>query len=268
MGRSAGITTRTDAIYATRVVKIANGAGKLPMPKSEGLSSMLRRAIWEVHGKRCKYCRKALRHNEFHIDHLLPRRLEQDEWGRSKIFNELGLGLDFDLRSLRNLVPACADCNIGKRDSVIPVFTALHLHDALRKAPLVEKRRIELMSEEDADVSAEFCPERVEDGLRRAPSVFGTAWWEFKTKFYGDDETDERLQKILFYSWVLPGFATFIIFIHVIVNLFSQPSNLSETYESNLLFYWLYGVFYFFSAAMISFSRFRWKRRKMLRGWE
>ena len=97
-----------------------------------------RRAIWQVHGKRCAYCRDPLSFAEAEIDHVLPESLAKnaDEWHR--IRSEQGLTDDFDIDGFENLLPSCRPCNSRKSGTPLALGrTAIELGVAGRAKPQV-----------------------------------------------------------------------------------------------------------------------------------
>lgn len=88
------------------------------------LNGFLRQAIWEIHLRRCAYCREPLRYKDMEVDHIIAEYNVKDAEILDKVLREHGLDNKFDLQSLDNLVPACHDCNKNKLDRPLAVGAA------------------------------------------------------------------------------------------------------------------------------------------------
>jgi len=98
---------------------------------SQKIELDLRHAIWLTHNRRCVYCSEPLSFAEVDIDHVIPETLDgKPELG--KILSTLDVSPEFDLFSIKNLVPAHRRCNLAKTSNLFNEASArffLHLAD-------------------------------------------------------------------------------------------------------------------------------------------
>ncbi len=109
-------------------------------------SIAFREALWEVHGKKCLYCKKSLRFFELEVDHVLPESLQGDPEKLGLVLRDLGLGESFDLLGYENLAPACRRCNGDKGDELFrvgsPLITLSRVSSKIQKIrELLEEKR-------------------------------------------------------------------------------------------------------------------------------
>lgn len=90
---------------------------------SQQFSNFAREALWDVHGRKCFYCRHELSLVDMVVDHVLPESLVGDVSAFSEVKRRLGLEDTFDLLGHENHVPSCHGCNSRKSD--------LHLADGV-----------------------------------------------------------------------------------------------------------------------------------------
>lgn len=69
-----------------------------------------RQAVWRKYGGRCAYCGKELDIKDMQVDHIVPKRLGEDN--------------NFD-----NLNPSCRLCNHYKRATPLEIFRSWTLGD-------------------------------------------------------------------------------------------------------------------------------------------
>jgi len=81
-------------------------------------STIERAAIWEVHDKRCIYCREAISFSVLHIDHILPEELLDQPDELERIKDEYDLNPKFSINSYDNWVPSCSSCNLRKSNTI------------------------------------------------------------------------------------------------------------------------------------------------------
>jgi len=106
---------------------------------SQKIELDIRHAIWLAHKRRCTYCTEPLSFAEVDIDHVIP----EDMAGKPQLLEllrRLDLPNDFDLFSIRNLLPAHRRCNLAKTSSVFNEASArFFLHRADQVRTTVEK---------------------------------------------------------------------------------------------------------------------------------
>ena len=86
----------------------------------------IRAAIWRAHDRRCIYCTEPVAFADLDIDHIVPVHFKEKPNQFVELLNEYGLGIDFDLNGLLNLVPTHRHCNLQKKGQVLPKNRALH----------------------------------------------------------------------------------------------------------------------------------------------
>jgi cytochrome c553 len=111
-----------------------------------------RYAIWEVHGKRCAYCREHLLFRDMELDHVIPRTTanQPDIWVAQKRLH--GLHAEFDIDSIPNRLPACGPCNNRKRDAPFSAeLTQINLNKAKYLHRQVEERTARIRRQQNTD---------------------------------------------------------------------------------------------------------------------
>lgn len=76
-----------------------------------------RLAVWSIHGQKCYICTRSVDLASTHIDHIIPEALAAHPQRLSALLVAFGKPLDFELNAPHNWLPACAGCNLGKRDT-------------------------------------------------------------------------------------------------------------------------------------------------------
>lgn len=108
-----------------------------------------RRAIWEIHGKRCAYCRDPLDYANVEIDHILPESLLQNHVALEQMLATQGLTSAFDIQGLENLAPSCWKCNNRKSSAAFnPGRLAIELGVAARLKLQIAERIEKLVGAE------------------------------------------------------------------------------------------------------------------------
>jgi hypothetical protein len=102
-------------------------------------SQVVRRALWEGHGKTCFYCREPLAYKALQIDHLIPEKFCHTPTDFEDLKNLLDLDPNFNLHGFENLIPACWICNNRKSDTILISGLVLLLGVVAQKKAGVEK---------------------------------------------------------------------------------------------------------------------------------
>ena len=104
------------------------------------MNTLQRRAVWEVHAKRCNYCREPLLFRALELDHIIPRKLAANTAEWSQLRSEECLDDNFDIDGFENLVPACRRCNAAKAAMAFaPGRITIELNIARRFKPRIEE---------------------------------------------------------------------------------------------------------------------------------
>lgn len=107
-------------------------------PRS-GLTTQVRAAIWQAHGRRCAYTGEPVSFDRLEIDHLIPLATSPAEIER--LINAGIIGIDFDLDGFGNLLPTTGFQNNRKRAHRRSDGTLRHfLEMAAQFRPAVEAR--------------------------------------------------------------------------------------------------------------------------------
>jgi len=100
-----------------RKVQFVNDIFLMKMSKQK-IPPLLKRAIWEVYGKKSGYNNIPLTYNEIEIDHIIPERVlrnpkpgEFEKWKK-----KYDLDNGFDIQGIENLCPSTRQFNIEKSD--------------------------------------------------------------------------------------------------------------------------------------------------------
>ena len=104
----------------------------------------VRHAIWLAHKGRCPYCSEPMAFAESDIDHVVPESVATSPAAFARVKAELGLPLDFQVQSLRNLLPAHRRCN---RLKAMRKFAPAPLALFLRMAQDAEEKIIAILSQ-------------------------------------------------------------------------------------------------------------------------
>ena len=113
-----------------------------------------RLALLRAWGHRCERCKEPITYIELHVDHFIPKSL--DEAGLSKAKDSFCLPKDYDLHETCNLVPSCGPCNISKGNT-LPLANHLTLETmetARNLAPEIEKKADKLKKMLSAPVTS------------------------------------------------------------------------------------------------------------------
>ena len=101
----------------------------------------LRKAVWEVYGKRCNYCHVPLEFDELQIDHILAVKRLPPRDNRVTVYLARLKQRGFDLDApdyVENYFPACGRCNRSKSNATRDAFALMEYHaDALAHTPAV-----------------------------------------------------------------------------------------------------------------------------------
>jgi hypothetical protein len=104
------------------------------------LNNVFREALWEVHGKKCFYCKENLLLVVMEVDHVLPETLQKDRKRRLEVLKQSGLAEDFRILGFENLAPSCHKCNSDKGETILPPgVLAIHLAKLSKKIPAVQE---------------------------------------------------------------------------------------------------------------------------------
>jgi hypothetical protein len=105
-----------------------------------------REALWLAHEKKCAYTRELLDVSSFHIDHVIPESLADDQIRLQEAKAKYHLPDDFDLFGFENLLPSKPGVNLQKADILLePARIHFFLGVAASKKTQVEDhlRRIQ-----------------------------------------------------------------------------------------------------------------------------
>lgn len=86
------------------------------------IGDALRLAIYEAYKGRCFYTGKPMSYTDFEVDHVIPESLASEI---ETIKERLGLGDDFDINSVENLVPSRPGVNLRKKGQLFADNTLL-----------------------------------------------------------------------------------------------------------------------------------------------
>lgn len=108
---------------------------------TQKFSAIEREAIWRAYSEKCVYSRGLLEISNFHIDHIIPEALLDDQAALKTALADCGLDDTFDVRGWENLVPCQPDKNLQKSSIVFdPHYARFYLGIAsARKANVVEE---------------------------------------------------------------------------------------------------------------------------------
>lgn len=82
---------------------------------SKKFDTITRTAIWRANSKKCFYCNEYVEFRDLEIDHIIPEKISNESFAEIK--NKLLLGEEFEINSLKNLVPTHHSCNNKKSDA-------------------------------------------------------------------------------------------------------------------------------------------------------
>jgi hypothetical protein len=103
---------------------------------------------------------------ELEVDHLIPESLMTDAHALQALLPRLGLPLDFDLRSLNNLVPTHRQCNRRKSDLVFSDSTLrYYLELARARLPRVKEEIARITVQSTNERVLVYVADRIERGL-------------------------------------------------------------------------------------------------------
>ena len=86
------------------------------------IDDTLRLAIFDAYKGKCFYTGEPIFYQDFEVDHIIPESLARDI---EEFRNRLGLGDDFNINSIENLVPCKPGVNLRKKDSLFSDNTLL-----------------------------------------------------------------------------------------------------------------------------------------------
>ncbi|MFM0011660.1 hypothetical protein [Paraburkholderia sediminicola] len=81
---------------------------------NQKFSAAEREAFYQAHAGKCAYTRQLLDISSFHIDHVLPESLADDQAAFASAKSDLGLDAAFDLFGYENLLPVSPGANLQK----------------------------------------------------------------------------------------------------------------------------------------------------------
>jgi hypothetical protein len=81
---------------------------------SQKFSPCQREAIWLAHEKKCAYTRALIDVSSFHIDHIIPETLADNQDELEKVKTKFNLSNDFDIFGYENLLPSQPSANLQK----------------------------------------------------------------------------------------------------------------------------------------------------------
>lgn len=113
---------------------------------TQKFSAIEREAIWRVYSEKCVYSRGLLEISSFHIDHIIPETLLEDQVKLEKTLMDCGLDNTFDVRGWENLVPCQPGMNLQKSSIIFDPSHARYFLGiaSARKADVInEVARIE-----------------------------------------------------------------------------------------------------------------------------
>ncbi|SOY77957.1 conserved hypothetical protein [Cupriavidus taiwanensis] len=85
---------------------------------SQKFSAAQREAIYKAHNGKCVYTRQLLDLASFHIDHVVPEELADDQTALEEVKRKLNLDEKFDLFGYANLLLATPGANMQKGSRV------------------------------------------------------------------------------------------------------------------------------------------------------
>ena len=116
----------------------------------------LRRAIWEVYGKKCQYCNLPIPYKELEVDHILAKHHVGVKDNQLSLYlAELEKNHQFSIDIpdyVENYFPACSDCNRKKSNELRSMVTlreyhAIALKHTRKVLDLMRKYEIEMRKE-------------------------------------------------------------------------------------------------------------------------
>jgi hypothetical protein len=110
-----------------------------------GLRDEERLVLYLLGGEKCAWCGIPIRYADMEVEHIIPKSLAGEELG--EVLKLHGLSQDFDLDSIRNLVPSCRKCNGDKAARVPPekpIITMMLESAAGREPVIVEESKTEI----------------------------------------------------------------------------------------------------------------------------
>lgn len=112
------------------------------------ITSLLRAAIWEAHGRRCAYEGCPITWDQLEIDHIIPQAVWRDITKKRQIFENLGLDDDFSPHDLSNLIPCRSLRNGQKSDWVFDPKSARFFRQLAEEKKTEVKRWLAKLSEQ------------------------------------------------------------------------------------------------------------------------
>jgi HNH endonuclease len=109
------------------------------------LKDEVRLVLFLLGGEKCAWCGVPIRFADMEIDHIIPKSLAGDELRDA--LNLHGLPEEFELDSVRNLVPSCRKCNGDKQARVPPdrpIITMMLESAAGRERTVLEEAKAEI----------------------------------------------------------------------------------------------------------------------------
>jgi len=82
-------------------------------------------ALWLANDRRCFFCTEPVSISNLDIDHIIPQKIDDKDLMTLK--NETGLPDDFDIESIKNLVPTHHPCNNRKGKTVFNPQNIIYL---------------------------------------------------------------------------------------------------------------------------------------------
>lgn len=109
------------------------------MNKVDPSEELVRKAIWDVYNHKCFYTGDPLEYTNMELDHVIPESFKKRYDDFNLIISECGLGKDFEIDSLYNLVPTNKFENNRKSDIRLSNTTLMHYLELVKvKVPTIE----------------------------------------------------------------------------------------------------------------------------------
>ena len=111
----------------------------------QAFSATEREAIWLAWARKCGYTREPLDVSDFHIDHIVPEHVADNQGEFARVKAQLSLPSTFDVRSYYNLIPCRSRANLQKGSVTFDANrTNFFLGVAAAKAALIERHIAEI----------------------------------------------------------------------------------------------------------------------------
>ncbi|MFR8869150.1 HNH endonuclease [Paraclostridium sordellii] len=129
---------------------------------------LIRSALFIAYDGKCFYSGEPLRFKEMHIDHIIPKSIDNEKY--IKIIKLLGLGSEFNINGLYNLVPCKPSINKAKNNDIYNIEFLIHcirirtskniskierIIDKLKKDKDIDKSIAKLLNIVDNDIKTD-----------------------------------------------------------------------------------------------------------------